>query len=84
MKKTFLPHSMAIFIKASRSGNRRTIPKTHYISITAQIGDKTIQVPAEEIENLFQVSNQSAACYYDRENDTLYISINNSEVPVRM
>ncbi|MGN7863031.1 SH3 domain-containing protein [Chryseobacterium sp. 22458] len=56
-----------------------TIPKTHYLSITAQIGDKTIQVPAEEIENLFQVSNQSAACYYDRENDTLYISVNNSE-----
>lgn len=56
-----------------------TIPKTHYLSITAQIGDKTIQIPAEEIENLFQIDNKSTTCYYDRENDTLYISMNNSE-----
>lgn len=56
-----------------------TIPKTHYISITAQIGNKTIQIPAEEIENLFQIDNKSTTCYYDRENDTLYISMNNSE-----
>lgn len=56
-----------------------TIPKTHYISITAQIGNKTIQIPAEEIENLFQIDNKSTTCYYDRENDTLYISMNNSD-----
>ena len=56
-----------------------TIPKTHYLSITAQIGGKTIQVPAEEIENLFQVDNKSTSCYYDREHDTLYISMSNSE-----
>ncbi len=56
-----------------------TIPKTHYISITVQIGDKKIQIPAEEIENLFQIDNKSTSCYYDREHDTLYISMSNSE-----
>lgn len=56
-----------------------TIPKTHYISITAQIGDKTIEIPTKDIENLFQVSNKYTTCYYDRENDTLYISMLNSE-----
>ncbi|MEJ5106782.1 MULTISPECIES: SH3 domain-containing protein [Chryseobacterium] len=56
-----------------------TIPKTHYLSISAQIGDKTIQIPSKDIENLFQVSNKSTTCYYDRENDTLYISMLNSE-----
>jgi hypothetical protein len=56
-----------------------TIPKTHYLSITAQVGDKTIQIPAKEIENLFQVNNKSTKCYYDRINDILYISMLNSE-----
>ncbi|MBP2616520.1 SH3 domain-containing protein [Chryseobacterium jejuense] len=56
-----------------------TIPKTHYLSITAQIGDKTIQIPEKEIENLFEVNNKSTTCYYDRINDTLYISMLNSD-----
>lgn len=56
-----------------------TIPKTHYLSITAQVGDKTIQIPAKEIENLFQVNNKSTKCYYDRINDILYITMLNSD-----
>lgn len=56
-----------------------TIPKTHYLSITAQIGDKTVQIPAKEIENLFQVDNKNTTCYYDRANDILYISMLNSD-----
>lgn len=56
-----------------------TVPKTHYLSITAQIGDKTIQIPAKEFENLFQINNKSTTCYYDRPNDTLYISMLNSD-----
>lgn len=56
-----------------------TIPKTHYLSITAQIGDKTIQIPEKEIENLFNINNKSTTCHYDRINDILYISILNSE-----
>ncbi|AZA90384.1 Uncharacterised protein [Chryseobacterium nakagawai] len=55
------------------------IPKTHYLSITAQIGDKTVQIPTKDIENLFQVNNKSTKCYYDHENDTLYISMLNSD-----
>lgn len=56
-----------------------TIPKTHYLSITAQIGNKTVQIPTKEIENLFQVDNKNTTCYYDRNNDILYISMLNSE-----
>ncbi|OCA76969.1 hypothetical protein BBI01_00450 [Chryseobacterium artocarpi] len=56
-----------------------TIPKTHYLSITAQIGNKTVQIPTKEIENLFQVDNKNTTCYYDRINDILYISMLNSE-----
>lgn len=56
-----------------------TIPKTHYLSITAQIGDKTIQIPEKEIENLFEINNKSTRCYYDRINDILYISMQNSD-----
>lgn len=56
-----------------------TIPKTHYLSITAQIGNKTVQIPTKEIENLFQVDNKNTTCFYDRNNDILYISMLNSE-----
>lgn len=56
-----------------------TIPKTHYTSITIQIGNKTVPIPAKEIENLFDVSNKSTNCYYDRTNDILYISMLNSD-----
>ncbi|MGE8552303.1 MAG: hypothetical protein ACN6OB_00015 [Chryseobacterium jejuense] len=56
-----------------------TVPKTHYLSITAQIGDKTIQIPEKEIENLFEINNKSTSCYYDRINDILYISMLNSD-----
>lgn len=56
-----------------------TIPKTHYLAITAQIGNKTVQIPTKEIENLFQVDNKNTTCYYDRTNDILYISMLNSD-----
>lgn len=56
-----------------------TTPKTHYLSITVQIGDKKIQIPEKEIENLFEIDNKATTCHYDRKNDTLYISMNNSE-----
>lgn len=60
-------------------GTDGTIPKTHYKSITVQIRDKKIQIPQKEIENLFNASNQYTACYFDRKNDTLYISMLNSD-----
>ncbi|MGG7551128.1 SH3 domain-containing protein [Chryseobacterium arthrosphaerae] len=60
-------------------GTDGTIPRTHYKSITVQIRDKKIQIPTKEIENLFNVSNQFTACYYDRKSDTLYITMLNSD-----
>lgn len=60
-------------------GTDGTIPKTHYQSITIQIGDKKIKIPNKEIENLFNVSNEYTNCYFDRKNDTLYITMLNSD-----
>lgn len=60
-------------------GTDGTIPKTHYKSITVQIRDKKVQIPNKEIENLFNVSNEFTTCYYDRKNDTLYLTMINSD-----
>ncbi|WET51152.1 SH3 domain-containing protein [Chryseobacterium indologenes] len=60
-------------------GTDGTIPKTHYKSITVQIRDKKVQIPNKEIENLFNISNEFTTCYYDRKNDTLYLTMINSD-----
>lgn len=60
-------------------GTDGTIPQTHYQSITIQVGDKKIKIPNKEIENLFNVSNEYTNCYFDRKNDTLYITMLNSD-----
>ncbi|MGU3375916.1 hypothetical protein [Chryseobacterium sp. M5A1_1a] len=60
-------------------GTDGTIPQTHYQSIIVQIGDKKIKIPNKEIENLFNVSNEYTNCYFDRKNDTLYITMLNSD-----
>ncbi|WP_336958757.1 SH3 domain-containing protein [Chryseobacterium contaminans] len=60
-------------------GTDGTIPKTHYKSITVQIKDKKVQIPNKEIENLFNISNEFTTCYYDRKNDTLYLTMINSD-----
>ncbi|MFZ4929690.1 hypothetical protein [Chryseobacterium sp. Mn2064] len=60
-------------------GTDGTIPQTYYQSITVQIGDKKIQIPNKEIENLFNPNNELTNCYYDRKSDTLYISMLNSD-----
>ncbi|RXM51605.1 MULTISPECIES: SH3 domain-containing protein [unclassified Chryseobacterium] len=60
-------------------GTDGTVPQTHYKSITVQIGDKKVQIPNKEIENLFNVSNQFTACYFDRKNDTIYLTMLNSD-----
>ncbi|MGJ1335029.1 hypothetical protein, partial [Sphingobacterium siyangense] len=38
-----------------------------------------IQIPAKEIENLFNVNNEFATCYYDDSNDILYINTVNGD-----
>ncbi|MGH1518228.1 hypothetical protein [Chryseobacterium sp. JK1] len=60
-------------------GTDGTIPQTYYQSIAIQIGNKTIQIPNKEIENLFNPNNELTHCYYDRQNETLYISMLNSD-----
>lgn len=60
-------------------GTDGTAPKTHYRSIIVQVKDKKVQIPNKEIENLFNASNEFTTCYYDRKNDTIYITMINSE-----
>lgn len=60
-------------------GTDCTIPTTHYTSISVEIGNKKIEVPEKEIENLFNINNDNANCYYDTETKTLYISAMNSD-----
>lgn len=60
-------------------GTDGTIPISHYTSITAMIKGRNIQIPEEEIENLFNVNSEFAACYYDNLNDTLYITSVNGD-----
>ncbi|MEI2273222.1 hypothetical protein OHD16_13810 [Sphingobacterium sp. ML3W] len=55
------------------------IPSSHYISIKAKIKGRTVLVPEKEIENLFNINNEFAACYYDDLNDILYITSVNSD-----
>lgn len=60
-------------------GTDGTIPRTHYKSVTAKIGNNTVEIPAAETENLFNVNTEFTECYFDSENETLYISMVNSD-----
>lgn len=55
------------------------IPTSHYTSIKVTIKGRSIQIPEKEIENLFNVNNEFAACYFDDRNDILYINSVNSD-----
>ncbi|WP_312340601.1 hypothetical protein [Sphingobacterium sp.] len=60
-------------------GTDGEIPTSHYSSIQVTIKGKFIQIPAKEIENLFNVNNEFAKCYYDDSNDILYITAVNGD-----
>lgn len=60
-------------------GTDGTIPISHYTSIKATIKGLSIQIPEKEIENLFNINNEFATCYYDNLNDTLYITAVNGD-----
>ncbi|WP_223605855.1 hypothetical protein [Chryseobacterium sp. OSA05B] len=60
-------------------GTDGTIPQTHYKSISVKMDGKTLQIPPKEIENLFNINTESAACYFDSEHETLYINMVNSD-----
>lgn len=60
-------------------GTDGTVPQTHYKFISVKINGKTLQIPPKEIENLFNINNESASCYFDSEEETLYINMVNSD-----
>lgn len=60
-------------------GTDGNIPNTHYKFITVWIGNRMIQIPQKDIENLFNVDNESAQCFFDPSNKALYITMLNSD-----
>ncbi|MDR6969627.1 hypothetical protein J2X31_003660 [Flavobacterium arsenatis] len=60
-------------------GTDGTLPQTHYTSITANIDNQTIEIPEKEIENLFNTNNEYSECYFDKNTETLYIILMNSD-----
>ncbi len=60
-------------------GTDGEIPTSHYSTIQATIKGRFIQIPPKEIENLFNVNNEFATCYYDDSNDILYITAVNGD-----
>ncbi len=60
-------------------GTDGTIPQTHYKSVSVKMGGKILQIPPKEIENLFNINTEFAACYFDSEHESLYINMVNSD-----
>lgn len=60
-------------------GTDGTIPQTQYTSILITKGNSKIEIPREEFENLFNVNNDFANCYYDTDTDRIYITSVNSD-----
>ncbi len=60
-------------------GTDGTIPRTHYKYISVKTSKKILQIPTKEIENLFNVNHESAKCYWDKDYQTLYINMVNSD-----
>lgn len=60
-------------------GTDGTIPKTYYKSITVKIGNQEIEIPEKDIEDLFNVNNMNAECYFDKANHSIYIHLSNSD-----
>ncbi len=55
------------------------IPKTAFKTITVAIGTKTIELPKNAFEDLFEPNLSSTRINYDKSSDTLYISSTNSD-----
>ena len=54
-------------------------PTREYRSITIHLGTRTIELPRIALSNLFQPSEYHTKVNYDRQNDILYISSENSD-----
>lgn len=55
------------------------MPTTQYQSISIKIGENTIDLPQNAIENLFQPSQEYIKANYDKATKTLYLHASNSD-----
>jgi hypothetical protein len=53
--------------------------KTFYKSISTKIGQQILEIPQQEIEDLFNANNEYAECFYDESDKSLYIHLSNSD-----
>jgi hypothetical protein len=54
-------------------------PKSSYQSVQGFVGKRPFKVYKGLIENLFDINNEAAECYYDKKAEILYIILNNSD-----
>lgn len=54
-------------------------PKSSYQSVQGFVGKRPFKVNKNLIENLFDINNEAAECYYDNKAEVLYIILNNSD-----
>ncbi|WP_426483969.1 hypothetical protein [Flavobacterium sp. 2] len=81
-KLTFLEKDKSILKKINGKdfwGTDGGIPKKAYKSITVVIDKKTIELPKNSFDDLFEPSLYNTKINYDKKNDMLYISSSNSD-----
>jgi len=78
-EKHYKDYSLPTYKGQNIWGMSSLIPKTHYISIKVHIGNQYVEIPEKDIENLFDVNNASAHCFFDKKTETLYIISMNAD-----
>lgn len=81
-KLTFLEKDKSILKKINGKafwGTDGGIPKKTYKSITVVIDNKTIELPKNSFDDLFEPSLYNTKTNYDKKNDILYITSSNSD-----
>ncbi|WP_051951551.1 hypothetical protein [Flavobacterium sp. ASV13] len=81
-KLTFLEKDKSILKKINGKafwGTDGGIPKKTYKSITIVIDNKTIELPKNSFDDLFEPSLYNTKINYDKKNDILYITSSNSD-----
>lgn len=81
-KLTFLEKDKSILKKINGKdfwGTDGGIPKKVYKSITVVIDNKTIELPKNSFDDLFEPSLYNTKINYDKKSDILYITSNNSD-----
>lgn len=53
--------------------------KTFYKSIIVKIGNYTVNIPENEIEDLFNANNNYTECYFDQTDNSLYLHLLNAD-----